>query len=158
MLPLPFESGVSVKPAPAVSLAGLRALIVSENEVNRRVAAGADFRLGKARRQLRIGLSMPWEAIRLAQTKGDRYDFTFVCGPSEMPGMDGAALAGWIKADPANRDTVFILVTSIGPHGSQIEGYGKNKAIDGWLAKPVRQSHLLNVLASAWSKKQPLRT
>src|SRR5260370_15034214 len=67
-----------------------------------------------------------------------------------MPGMDGAPLAWAIKADPSIRNTVVILLTSVGhwSPGKQKEG----PIINAVLVKPVRQSQLLHTLATAWSR------
>ena len=53
-----------------------------------------------------------------------------------MPGIDGAALAAAVKADPALRDVVYIMLTSVGhwKEHSQLRGHG----IDACLLKPVR--------------------
>ena len=69
-----------------------------------------------------------------------------------MPGMDGATLAREIKADPATRDTVLVMLTSVGHLGALRHTEGAS--VDACLSKPVRQSQLLNTLATAWSKKQ----
>ena len=55
-----------------------------------------------------------------------------------MPGMDGLEVAGAIKADQAIRDTLVVLLTSIGQWSEvrRIEG----ARVDASLVKPVRQS------------------
>ena len=68
-----------------------------------------------------------------------------------MPGMDGLEVAGAIKADPAIRDTVVVLLTSVGQWSELRRTEGAR--VDASLVKPVRQSQLLNTLATAWSKK-----
>ena len=68
-----------------------------------------------------------------------------------MPGMDGLTVAAAIKADPAIRDTVVILLTSIGNRSES--GGAESACIDGYLVKPARQSHLLNALADAWARR-----
>jgi CheY-like chemotaxis protein len=69
----------------------------------------------------------------------------------QMPGMDGAMLAALIKADPWLSDAVVIMLTSVG-HWSEVR-HMQGASIDACLVKPVRQSQLLNTLATAWSKK-----
>ena len=68
-----------------------------------------------------------------------------------MPGMDGVEVAGAIKADPAIRDTLVVLLTSVGQWSELRRTEGVR--VDASLVKPVRQSQLLNTLATAWSKK-----
>ncbi len=89
------------------------------------------------------------EAVRIAQTCGDPYHF--VIADYQMPGMDGMTLARNIKADPAGRDVVFILLTSIGQLSQARESEGAS--LDACLVKPVKQSQLLYELATAWSRK-----
>ena len=51
-------------------------------------------------------------AIQTAQASEDPYHV--VIADYQMPGLDGAALAATIKAEPALRDIVFIMLTSVG--------------------------------------------
>jgi CheY-like chemotaxis protein len=69
----------------------------------------------------------------------------------QMPEMDGATLAAAIKAEPLLSDTVVIMLTSVG-HWSEVR-HMEGASIDACLVKPVRQSQLLNMLATSWSKK-----
>ena len=63
-------------------------------------------------------------------------------------------MANLIKGDPAASLTKVIFVASVSQWGPvrQMEGV----SIDGSLVKPVRQSQLLNILATVWFRK--LRT
>jgi two-component system sensor histidine kinase/response regulator len=64
-----------------------------------------------------------------------------------MPGMDGAAVAAEIRADPALKDMVVILLTSAGHSEHPVAG------IDVELVKPVRPSLLFDVLHSLRAAK-----
>jgi CheY-like chemotaxis protein len=66
--------------------------------------------------------------------------------------MDGAMLARAIKSDQAIQGTVLVMLTSVGHWGAVRNA--ESASIDACLSKPVRQSQLLNTLATAWSKKQ----
>jgi CheY-like chemotaxis protein len=101
------------------------------------------------RTAMRAGGAQALEALRAAVREGDPYQFALL--DYQMPEMDGTALAAAIKADPALGDTVVIMLTSVG-HWSEVLGM-QGAAIDAGLVKPVRQSQLLNTLATAWSKK-----
>ncbi len=90
------------------------------------------------------------QAIHAAQRNGEPYQI--VIADYHMPGMDGATLAAAVKADPAVRDTVVVMLTSIGDW-SAVRGM-EGASIDACLVKPVRHSQLLNALANAWSKKR----
>jgi CheY-like chemotaxis protein len=69
-----------------------------------------------------------------------------------MEGMDGAALAAAIRAEPSFSGAVAIVLAPMSRWSEvrRMQGCG----IDACLMKPVRQSQLLNTLVSAWSKKQ----
>jgi len=60
-------------------------------------------------------------------------------------------VADAIKSDPEIRDTVVILLTSVG-HWSDVRPM-EGTRIDASLVKPVRQSQLLNTMAKAWSRR-----
>ena len=68
-----------------------------------------------------------------------------------MPGMDGAELAVAIKADSTRPAAALIMLTSVGHLGEvkMLEGAG----IDTCPTKPVRQSYLLNTLATTRSSR-----
>src|SRR6266852_3456283 len=89
------------------------------------------------------------EAMRTAQVSGDPYQI--VIADYQMPGMDGAILAAAIHADPAIRDALVVMLTSVGGRGEAkcMEG----ASVEACLFKPVRHSQLLNTLLSAWSKQ-----
>jgi CheY-like chemotaxis protein len=68
-----------------------------------------------------------------------------------MPGMDSESLARAIKADPALRETVLVMLTSIGQPGD-----ARRMAEAGfaaYLVKPVRPSELIDALAAVWGAK-----
>ena len=90
-------------------------------------------------------------AVRAARASGDPYDF--VIADFQMPEMDGATLAREIKADPATRDTLVVILSSIGD-SRELRG-AVGTAIDAFMVKPVRQSLLFNTLATRWAGKAP---
>jgi CheY-like chemotaxis protein len=69
----------------------------------------------------------------------------------QMPGMDGVTLAALVKADPRLQDTVLVILSSAGQRAEMLAP--KVPAIESWLVKPVRQSQLMNTLATAWARK-----
>ena len=151
-----FTLPLSLSPQPAVEeaeetadLAGLRVLIVDDNEVNRRVVheqiSGWHMRNGSY-----ATAEEALDAIRAAKESGDPYHF--VLADFQMPGMDGATLAAAIRMDPEIRDVVIVLLTSIGDWREvrALEG----ACVDACLVKPIRQSQLFNMLANAWAKRQ----
>jgi CheY-like chemotaxis protein len=89
------------------------------------------------------------QAIRAAHESGDPFHFAIV--DRQMPGMDGAQLAAAIKADAAIANTVVVMLTSVGcwSEVKHMQGCG----FDACLTKPVRQTQLLNTLATPGSRK-----
>ncbi len=147
---IPLKSGRDLRPdpAPRTDLHGLRVLIVDDNEINRRVIHEQISAWGM-RNGSYASAEDAWDAVRAAQTMGDPYDLVIV--DYQMPGMDGAELASLIKADAAIKDTVVIMLSSIG-HWGEVKDLTE-RTVDLCLTKPVRSSQLLNVLASTWSKR-----
>ena len=90
-LPMPQAAPAAESSAPAASLKGLRVLIVDDIEVNRRVVHEHISSWG-----MRNGSYATAEealrAIREAQAVGDPFDI--VIADYQMPGIDGATLAG----------------------------------------------------------------
>jgi PAS domain S-box-containing protein len=137
------------RPAPAANLEDLRVMIVDDNEVNRRVLHEQVTSWGMRNGSFASGEKVV-ENMLQAKAAGDPYHFVLL--DYQMPGPDGAAVADAIKNEPAIRDAVVILLTSVG-HWSDVRPM-EGKRIDASLVKPVRQSQLLNTMAKAWSKHQ----
>lgn len=147
-LPLQRDAHPQPMPAPVVDLRNLRVLIVDDNEVNRRVLHEQVTSWGMRNGSFGSGEHVV-DAIRQAKSSGDPYHFVLL--DYQMPGMDGAAVADAIKNDPEIRDTLVILLTSVG-HWSDVRPM-EGTRIDASLVKPVRQSQLLNTMGKAWSKR-----
>jgi signal transduction histidine kinase/ligand-binding sensor domain-containing protein/CheY-like chemotaxis protein len=135
-------------PVPVAELRDLRVLIVDDNEVNRRVLHDQISGWGVRNGSFSSG-EEALEGLRAAQQGGDPYHLAIL--DYQMPGMDGSTLASAIKSDPAIRGTVLVMLTSVGHWGAVKPT--ESADIDACLTKPVRQSQLLNTLATAWSKK-----
>src|SRR4051794_9909655 len=93
-------------------------------------------------------------AMGEARAAGDPYHFVLL--DYQMPELDGATLAGNIKADPEIRDTSLIMLTSVG-HLSEVRNMDGNR-VDASLVKPVRRWQLLNALSTSWSKRSGVVT
>jgi two-component system, sensor histidine kinase and response regulator len=121
-------------------------LIVDDDEVNRRVLHEQVTSWG-----MRDGSCVSGEeallALQAARLEGDPYRMAII--DYQMPGMDGGTLAAIIKDDPATRDTVLVMLTSVSQCGATNPG----KRCDAYLVKPVRQSQLLQTVATAWAKR-----
>jgi len=141
-LPLPKQQAAL---APRASLPprleGLRALIVDDNAVNRRIL----------REQLRSWGCRTEEAAGgqealgvLAGSDGDPFGLALL--DMMMPEMDGEATAQAIQADARWRSLPLVLLSSAGSRGSREE-----MRVSGFAAaliKPVRQSQLFDVLGT----------
>jgi len=147
-LPLALDAHCRPAAVPAAYLTGLRALIVDDNAVNRRVLEVQAGRWGMRTGSFALGQTA-LDAVRAAKADGDPYDF--VIADLHMPGMDGAALATAIKTDGAIQDTLVVILSAIGDLREARAMVGA--AADGCVVKPVRQSLLLDILAAAWEKK-----
>jgi len=148
-LPLELDVEARPEPVPISDLRGLRVLIVDDNEVNRRVL-DEQMTNWQMRSTGSPGGEPALADLRAAREAGDPYDFVLL--DYQMPVMDGAAVAEAIKADPALRRTVVILLTSIGHIGELRTG--DSIPVDVSLVKPVRQSQLLNAMTTAWSRRE----
>ena len=150
-LPLALDPQPNTAPLPMAELNGLRVLIVDDNEVNRRIVHEQITSWGMRNGSFASG-EEALEAVRAARQSGDPYDF--VISDFQMPLMDGATLARAIKGDPAIRDTLVVMLSSIGDT-REVRG-AQSAWVDAYMVKPVRQSQLFNTLASTWAAK--LRT
>jgi CheY-like chemotaxis protein len=77
--------------------------------------------------------------------------YDLVIADYQMPGLDGADLAAAVRGDARLRDTVYVMLTSVG-HARELEGVRRGH-VDACLVKPVRHERLMHTLASAWTKR-----
>jgi two-component system, sensor histidine kinase and response regulator len=147
-VPLVLDAEPLLMPGPVHELEGLRALIVDDNEVNRRVLHEQIANWGMRDTCLAGGENVV-AALYEARRSGDPYQFVLL--DYQMPGMDGATLAAAIKADPEIQDVLLIMLTSVGDR-SEVR-HMEGASVDASLVKPVRQSQLLKTLSVSWSKK-----
>jgi signal transduction histidine kinase/CheY-like chemotaxis protein len=107
-LPLELDTHPQAEPLPLADLRGLRTMIGDVNEVNRRVLHEQVATLGM--RSESIGAAdQILDALRTGKQNSDPYDFLLL--DYKTPGMGGLDVAESIKADPAIRDTVVVLLT-----------------------------------------------
>ena len=150
---LPLSVEPDAPPAPAArataGLRGLRALIVDDNAVNRRVLEEQLAKAGICCRSVGAG-EAALEVLRQAHAAGESYQLALV--DHQMPGMDGEALGRAIQADPVLRGTVAVVMLS--SSGDSARGSWLREAgFAACLVKPVRASQLLDTLASAWGAR-----
>jgi signal transduction histidine kinase/CheY-like chemotaxis protein len=139
------KAAVAARRAPTawLNLAGLRVLIVDDNETNRKVVHYQIKSWGMRNGSV-AGAAEGLELLKREAAAGDPYDIALLdlC----MPGEDGLTLARKIKADRAIAGTRLVLLTSVGqqPPAAQLREAG----IAGCLVKPVKQSQLFDCLAN----------
>ena len=142
--------------APLTELQNLRALVVDHSAASRRMVREQLGSWGMRHGSCGSGNEV-LTVIRAAQESGDPYHFLVL--DSQLPETNAEALAEAMKKDGSGRDVAVILVTSVSRRSAmkRLEG----RSIDACIAKPVRQSQLMNALAAAWSRrlgKPPLET
>jgi two-component system sensor histidine kinase/response regulator len=134
-LPLRRQAGAFAAPGPAP--AGVRVLVVDDNETSRltlqdQLGAGADVAADAI-----AALAM----LQPAAGAGRPYDVALV--DSLMPGMDGAELVRRVVADPALAATRLVMLTSAAALGRPGPGCPPDLPC---ITKPVRVSQLADVL------------
>jgi CheY-like chemotaxis protein len=93
------------------------------------------------------------EALReLERAHRAHTPYDFVLLDYQMPATDGASLAASIKGDPKLRETVVVMLTSIGHWAEVNRNHGG--VIDACLAKPVRQSQLQATLGMTLARRK----
>ena len=131
-------------PAPGtVKLAGLRMLVVDDNQSNRRIVremlGSVDVTVDEAT-DAEEGLA----ALRVAAR--DNAPYTLAILDAQMPGRDGFQLAQVVRADPALTETSLMMLTSAGQRGDAQRC--RELGIRGYLTKPVARADLLDMVGS----------
>jgi signal transduction histidine kinase/CheY-like chemotaxis protein/HPt (histidine-containing phosphotransfer) domain-containing protein len=135
-LPRGAQTEDALTQAPA-ELPGRRALIVDDNETNRRIL----------RRQLegwdmRVESAPDGEEALAAVDAGGLYDVIVL--DMHMPGMDGVGLAQELRRRPSTRDLPMLLLTSLGQRPPEAAELGLRH-----LTKPVKAAALRAAVATA---------
>jgi CheY-like chemotaxis protein len=132
-------------------LAGLRVLVVDDNETNREIL---EQRLTSWR--MRAGVAADGatalRALADAARAGAPYDLVIL--DMQMPGMDGLGVARAIRADVALASAKVLLLTSLGLSAEL--AVLADAGVRAVLTKPVRQSELYNAIAEAMDRPRRL--
>lgn len=156
-----FEQLASAPPeqtSATEDICGRRVLGVDDNATNRRLLE-AYLQSWGCRFELVEGGAQAIAKLREAVLIGDPYEIALL--DMQMPGMDGETLGEIIKSDPALKDVILIMMTSLSRRGDakRLE----DKGFAGYLTKPVRQSQLRDCLVmslgqacdqSSWKNKR----
>lgn len=129
-------------PAPPsdAALRGLSALVVDDVSVNRRVLAHHLDELGMTVETV-ASAAESLQALQMAADQGRPVDL--IVTDMGMRGMDGLALASWVRSHPRFQSVRIVLATSY-PIDADAAA-----AFDAVLAKPVRRQALLDALGQA---------
>ncbi|HMD30691.1 MAG TPA: response regulator, partial [Candidatus Acidoferrales bacterium] len=97
--------------------------------------------------------------MRQAAARGEPFSISVL--DHQMPGMDGEALGRLIKETAELRDTVLVMLTSLGRRGDAARL--KQAGFAAYLTKPAKQAQLHEALARVWagrfeSQQAPLVT
>ncbi len=145
---LPLDLQAIPARLPTADLAGARVLIVDDNDINRLLLQEQTTSWGLSS----TGCSSTTEALeRLHEASDSGNPFQIAILASQMPEIDGEGLGHAIKADPALRETVLVMLTPVGRRGDarrlQEAGFA------AYLVKPVRPSQLMDALATVWGAR-----
>jgi PAS domain S-box-containing protein len=124
-----------------------RILIVDDNKTNLTILAGYLKHWGCACDQATSG-EMALSLMHAVAKAGAPYDL--VISDMLMPGLDGAELGRRIKADPALKEALLIMLTSQGLRGDAAAM--REIGFAAYLTKPVRRSQLFDCIVTVLNR------
>ena len=128
--------------APVISFVGRRVLIVDDNDVNRRVIAGAMQAAGVWTHDVPSGqAALEW----LAAQSGAGKPCDMVLLDAQMPEMDGFEVAERIGLMPQCAHVPMVMLSSAGIKGDAQRA--RAVGIAGYLTKPIARDELLQAVA-----------
>ncbi len=124
-------------------ISGKRILIVDNNATNRYVLK-EQLKSWECRYEKTSSGEQALEKLSRALIDKDPFEIAII--DMQMPGMDGETVGKKIKQDPDLKNTILVLMTSIGQRGDakRLEKIG----FAAYLTKPIRQSKLYDCLAT----------
>ena len=127
----------------SVVILGKRILVVDDNQTNRKILNSYLKNWGCRHNEAESGqtaLTLLHQAVKDA----DPYDLAII--DYMMPEMDGAQLGTAIKATPALREILMVMLTSCGMRGDA--AHMQQIGFDGYLTKPIREQLLYDCLTA----------
>jgi len=128
----------------------VRVLVVDDNHTNRLVLS-EQLESWNVRHEEAEDAITALDMLRTAWREGD--SFRILITDMQMPDMDGEHLGAVVKSDPELRDTLMIMLTSLGRRGDAMR-YRK-LGFSAYLTKPVKQSQLYDCLATVLGNAIP---
>ena len=139
---VPLERAEGLVPRiPDHPLDGIRVLVVDDNAVNRDIFR---LQLESWGAEAQVAADAASGLVTARQAIQDGTPFKIALLDHQMPGMSGLDLAVMLRADPAFAELGLIIASSA-PCAELTEA-ARNLRLDAVLAKPVRQSTLLDRL------------
>ncbi len=130
------------------ALSGRPALVVDDNETNRRILVEMLDGWGMIPTAVADGMS----ALReLQRADGAGAPFQIVITDGNMPGIDGFQLIELMRANPRHQGIPALLLTSMGREETT---RSHQLAISAYLQKPVKQSDLLQVIRRTFGEAE----
>jgi len=120
-----------------------RMLIVDDNETNRYILR-EQLKLWNCRYDEVPGGEEALEKLKNGVMNKDPFEIAIL--DMQMPKMSGKTLGGKIKQDPKLKNTILVLMTSMGQRGDAKQLIEMGFA--AYLSKPVKQSQLFNCLST----------
>ena len=143
----PEQIGIVPKPRPTVVLEGRRALIVDDNETNRRILTSQLKRWGLVCE----AFEFPSEALEYVRRNGE-VDVALL--DMMMPDMNGVELAAECHRQFGNDKFPLILLSSVSRE--ELNAFKPKEHFKVVLTKPVRQSALLDALHTSLDQRKPV--
>ena len=130
-------------PVRRASLAGVRVLVVDDNNTNRRILKetlsgwGTDVAIAESGRAALDALQLASEA---------RSPFRLLITDAEMPETDGFALARLVREDPRLAEIPILMLSSAAGRGDAAKC--QELGLSGYLTKPARRSELHDTIVT----------
>jgi len=145
---------IETKDIATKELSQLKALIVDDSPINRRILRENMEAWGLRVQEASSGI----EAINILYWESDSTEpINLVLLDAQMSGMDGYEVAHRLKSDPALKSTAVIIVSSVN-EASERRRF-QDLGCEGYLVKPIKQSSLLEEIqnVAGITRKKPMR-
>ncbi|MCD6361143.1 MAG: response regulator, partial [Armatimonadetes bacterium] len=120
----------------------MRVLVVDDSGTNRRIISEYVKTWGCVPSVAASGV----EALEMLRAAARRAPYRLVLVDAQMPGMDGFDLTRIITTDPELKDTVVLMLSSMGPG---VADKGRAAGAARYVSKPVMRSALFNAMIEA---------
>jgi len=141
------KQGAQPPPLRLAELDGLRMLVVDDNHTNRNLLTTQLTAWGIRAQAVDNGAAALKHLTR-ARKEGAPCHLAIL--DMQMPEMDGEALGLAIRSNPDHKETLLVMMTSMGQRGDA--GRLQEIGFSGYLIKPVKQKELYDTLAAVMGK------